>query len=212
MIILFITDSLAFPRISPEKISYEETYLFLLKKKFPDIDFLHFGIGGGTINKLYIGSEYYHETLNPDIVFMQSGIVDCAPRALREIEIQILSRIPVFGKLILNLVKKYSNFLRVKRNIQYTSINEFVFYMNSFEEKFKNIIWIEILPPVKEYEIKVNNIGNNIQVFNDEIKKKAHLSCANFNKDHVLSDYHHLSSNGHIELYKEIVKIIEKKF
>ena len=62
MKILFITDSLAFPRVFPEQVNYEETYLFLLKKKFPNIDFIHLGFGGATIDKLYYYSEYYETT------------------------------------------------------------------------------------------------------------------------------------------------------
>lgn len=209
MKILFITDSLAFPRVFPEQVNYEETYLFLLKKKFPNIDFLHFGLGGGTIEKLYYGTEYYHDALKPDIVFIQSGIVDCAPRALKLIELQILLRIPFFGHLILHQVKKYSNFLRVKRNVQYTNLKKFTFYMNNFEEKFKIIYWIEILPSIKEYEHKVKNISNNIKLFNTEIRKKKYVSTRNFNNTHVLSDYHHLSAKGHLELYKKLNKIIE---
>ena len=80
--ILFITDSLAFPRREPEAVMYEDTYIALLKTEFPQCDFIHHGRGGATIVELFKHSIYYHETLRPDLVFMQSGVVDCAPRAL----------------------------------------------------------------------------------------------------------------------------------
>ena len=90
--VLFITDSLAFPRTEPEAVMYEDTYIALLKAAFPQCDFIHHGRGGATIVDLFKHSTYYHETLKPDLVFMQSGVVDCAPRALTVVEQQVISR------------------------------------------------------------------------------------------------------------------------
>ena len=210
--ILFITDSLALPRTLPEKIMYEETYLYILKEKYPTIDFLHVGVGGGTIKKLFDYSQYFHETLNPSLVFIQSGIVDCSPRALKEFELDLLNRIPIIGKLILHLVKINSNSLRSIRNIQYTSISDYISYIKLFESIFKKIVWIEILPPVKEYNDKVRNIGTKINIYNNEIRKQTHISCIDFKKEFVQSDFHHLSVLGHIELANKISEKIDLEY
>jgi hypothetical protein len=208
MKILFITDSLAFPRVFPEKVLYEETYISILKKKFPSIDFIHLGVGGATIRNLFQYSEYYHETLKPDIVFIQSGIVDCAPRTLKEVEIRILVRIPFLGKWLLNFIKNNSNLIRGIRNIQYTNLTDYSAYILKFMKKFDKIIWIEILPPIKEYSKKVKNIENNINTYNSELRKYEYLSCNDFNKNHVQSDFHHLSTLGHIEMANKITQKI----
>jgi hypothetical protein len=166
-------------------------------------------VGGATIKKLFQYSEYFHETLDPELVFIQSGIVDCAPRALKEIEFQILLRIPFLGKWLLNFIRINSNLIRGVRNIQYTNLSDYSSHILNFEKKFKKIVWIEVLPPIKEYNDRVKNIGNNINLYNSEIRKREYISCKHFNRNHVQSDFHHLSSLGHVELANIISQKID---
>ena len=74
--LLLITDSLGLPRLFPEKTEYEDTYPNLLKKHFI---IMQYSKGGGTIIELYEQTGYF-KAFEPDVIILQSGIVDCAPR------------------------------------------------------------------------------------------------------------------------------------
>ena len=69
MTILFLTDSLSLPREGElEKVNYEDTFPFLLKKKFKEVNCIFLGIGGATIADLHRQANYYRG-LKPDLVF-----------------------------------------------------------------------------------------------------------------------------------------------
>jgi hypothetical protein len=206
--ILFITDSLGYPRPEPEFVLYQETYISLLKNEFADCDFIHQGRGGATILDLYKHSAYYHQTLRPDLVFMQSGIVDCAPRALSVIEQQIMSRLPLVGGLCMTLVKKYSRALRKARNMTYTSLEAFKNGVEQFESLFANVYWIGILPVAREYDDKVEGIGRNVNLYNKILRQRRYVETTDFDRSMIMSDYHHLSRAGHRKMYEQIAKII----
>ena len=206
--ILILTDSLAFPRTLPEEVKYSETYISLLKHKFPEIDFIHYGHGGSTLPNLYEYSSYYHETLDPFLVIIQCGIVDCAPRALTLTESQILKRIPLFNRPLLYLVKKYSKNLRKYRKISYTSLDEFKTYIEMFEKIFSKIIWIGIMPPPKSYIEKVPNIEINVNQFNKLIKQKDYINSDKYDETNLMKDGHHLTKKGHMALYQDLLSQI----
>jgi hypothetical protein len=206
--VLFITDSLAFPRAEPEFVSYEETYLCLLKNEFPDCDFIHQGRGGATIVDLYKHSAYFHETLQADLVFVQSGIVDCAPRALTVIEQQVISRIPVMKALFLGMIKKYSHVLRRVRNMTYTPLPAFRSYVSQFERLFPNVHWIGILPATEAYDAQVNGIRRNVAVYNAVLQEHRYVDTADFDANSIMSDHHHLNRVGHQKMYEKLAAII----
>jgi lysophospholipase L1-like esterase len=206
--ILFITDSLAYPRIEPESVLYDETYISLLKNEFTNCDFIHQGRGGATIIDLYKHSTYYHQTLRPDLVFMQSGVVDCAPRALTVIEQMVISRLPLFREPLTALVKKYSRFLRKARKMTYTSINMFVNNVERFEALFPNVYWIGILPATEEYECKLEGIRRNTEVYNDVLRRRKYVGTEHFDASMIMSDHHHLNRAGHRKMYEEIARVI----
>ncbi|MFW0737289.1 hypothetical protein [Flavobacterium sp. T12S277] len=206
--VLIITDSLGFPRSTPELLLYEETYIALLRNKFADYDIIHQGRGGATIRELYNHSTYYHETLNPDIVIIQSGIVDCAPRALTLTEQHIISRLPFVSKILISLVKKNSNFLRRYRKIKYTPVEIYQEYIRKFNALFQNTYWIGILPASDDYEKQLHNIKKSIFTYNDILKKEntndKYVSLVNYTDFDIMSDFHHLNKSGHAKLFKDI--------
>jgi len=214
--VLIITDSLGFPRNTPELLLYEETYIALLRNKFTEYDIIHQGRGGATIKELYNHTSYYHETLNPDIVFIQSGIVDCAPRALTLTEQSIISRLPFVSKILISLVKKNSNFLRKYRNIKYTPIEIYQEYIRKFKLLFHNIYWISILPASDDYEKQLHNIKKSIFMYNDILKKEntndKYLSLINYTDFDIMSDFHHLNKSGHNKLFKDLSVLFEQEF
>jgi lysophospholipase L1-like esterase len=215
MTILFITDSLGFSRVmGSEKVNYNETYINLVKSKFPEHEIIHLGIGGGTIINLLRQSNYY-ESLLPDTIFIQSGIVDCAPRALTEFEIELINRTPFFSKLISKTIKKHSIKLRNFRKITYTNPKRFKLALSRLIKKFNTeyIFAIGILPTSLEYENIVSGISENVNHYNSLIKNEIggnYISTHDFTKQDIMSDHHHLSKEGHTKLSNKIIEAIEK--
>lgn len=190
---------------------YEDTYISLLKEEFPQCDFIHHGRGGATIVDLYKHSSYYHETLKPDLVFMQCGIVDCAPRALTVVEQQVFSRLPVLGRPLTALVRKYSHALRKARKMTYTPVETFAEYVARFEVLFGNVHWIGILPATEAYEAKIEGIRRNIEIYDAVLRRNRYISTEHFYASDIMTDFHHLNCNGHRKMFEALVPVIRRE-
>lgn len=195
--ILVITDSLGFPRAEPELVPYEQSYIALLKGEFAQCDFIHQGYGGATIGDLYNRTAYFHHTVRPDLVIIQSGIVDCAPRALTLVEQQIVARLPLVSGMLVGLVKKYSRQMRKARRLTYTPIAAFEACVKQFEALYAKVCWIGILPASSAYEAKLEGIGGNVARYNAVLQQGRFVSTADFDSADVMTDHHHLSLAGH---------------
>jgi hypothetical protein len=208
-IVLILTDSLAFPRNEPEVVSYEQTWVALIKRRFPEIDFVHCGRGGATIEELFKHSAYYHGTIKPALVLVQSGIVDCAPRALSVIEQQVLQRLPIIGTMILALVRRNAARLRRWRGMSYTSLASYAVWVKAFERLFANVYWIGILPAAAEYESRMQGIATAINRYNDVLRLGNYISTTDFSSSDIMSDHHHLNADGHYRLAVRLAETIE---
>jgi hypothetical protein len=211
MTILIITDSLGFPRLTPEAVLYEKTYVAMLKKAFPTCDFIHQGQIGATISELYTHSVNYFGTTDLDLVFVQAGIVDCAPRALKKTEQAIVNKMPLISQFLIKIIKKNSEFLRKTRKITYTDLTAFRKYINLFEEKFTGIHWIGIVPASDEYEQYLSNVKINIEQYNTVLKERNYVSVEDFDKTDVMSDFHHFSLSGHQKMFERMATIIKQR-
>jgi hypothetical protein len=209
-IVLVLTDSLAFPRFEPEVVSYQETWVALLKRYFPQIDFVHCGRGGATIDDLFKHSAYYHWTMRPAMVLVQVGIVDCAPRALSIIEQQILQRLPIVGAMLLALIRKNASKLRRWRGMSYTSPTSYEAWIKKFECIFPNIHWIGILPADANYESRLEGISVAINHYNALLQRRKYISTADFASEMIMSDHHHLNVAGHHRLATLLAETIQR--
>lgn len=210
--ILLITDSLAFPRVTPEFVRYEDTYVALLKRRFPDWDFIHVGRGGATIVDLYKHTTYFHGTINPDLVIMQCGIVDCAPRTLTQIEQQILLRVPPLKGVLGPFVKRFSKQIRRIRKITYTPLPVFSEYVKNFEALYGNVHWIEVLPASEGYDQLVCGVSNNINEYNKIIRSRKYISTENVSTDCIMTDFHHLNVLGHRKIFEKLAELMASEF
>lgn len=207
--VLLLTDSLAFPRAEPEAVCYEQTWVALLKRRFPAVDFVHCGRGGATLVDLFKHSTYYHGTIDPALVLMQSGIVDCAPRALTVIEQQILQRLPVLGRPLLALSRRHAPRLRRWRRMSYTPLPVFEAYADHFERLFRNVHWIGILPALPGYESRVEGIGVAIERYNTALRRRRFVATEDFGPADIMSDFHHLSARGHARLAERLSAVVQ---
>ena len=212
--ILIITDSLSLPRDHPEIVSYEETYTYLLKKKYSDFEIIQFGHGGATIKTLFEQASYL-KMMAADIIILQAGIVDCAPRSLTKFEIDLINRIPFISKLIYQVVNKYSTKLRKSRNITYSTETNFKLNLIKLKNTFpnSNFYCLGILLANANYEVKVPNISNNIKIYNQILKtvfNKNFIDTSSIDNKGIMSDNIHLNQMGHKRIFDLVVKNILK--
>lgn len=212
MKILILTDSLGLPRSKPEYCSFEDTWPQLISNHH-HVHLL--SLGGGTITDILRQVEY-QKHFEPDVVILQSGIVDCAPRALTRFELDFLKRIPFLGKQLLKVVRKNSKQLRKLRRKTYTNIISYKKALLKLKnEDFKGIpvLGIEIVSPSREYELKIGGIKANVEKYNkvlEDIFNDLLVRTSNLPETGIMSDYIHLTKEGHYILHKEVLKHISR--
>ncbi len=213
--ILILGDSLCLPRNQPEIVAFYQAWPHLLKKN-EQFEIIQIAIGGGTIRNLYEQS-FYYAAYEPDFVIIQSGIVDCAPRALGWLEKEIINRCHLLEFIFYHFFP--INSMRKYRKITYTKPTYFKSLIKQFADRFQNsqLIWIGIIPASNEYEKNVTGITKNIIYFNSIIKTEIEsnygifLNTDTIPNEGIMSDYHHLNSIGHEWIYKHISIILSSK-
>jgi len=231
MKILCIGDSLALPG---HHNTYEDTWYYLLKRAFPEYDFISFfkralttdalvtlGGGEGDVDQRPSGADML-ESYMPDTVIIQLGIVDCAPRLLRRFEKKILFYLPkILSIWYVDLVKVIR-----KRDINRTDVPIEKFQKN-FENyldransiKTKKVIIIEIAYPDDRMVKKNQGIIYNIEQYNafiNTLQKKypfvkvvSPLDARNHNES-IYEDGYHPNALGHT-LIADAIKIILRR-
>lgn len=206
MKVLLLTDSLSLPRSYENgTVLWEDIYFNKLRHHFFDIEFILVAMGGATITQLHLTLNYYKET-KPDIVILQSGIVDCAPRALGQLEQQIVIKLRMF-----RLVHPFIKGLRKIRNITYTKPKEYEETLLKIKNSFpgKPFISIGILPGCEAYDKKVPGVSKRIEQYNAILKQHSiFIDNRNFPRDGIINDFHHLNEKGHQEIFDRIFPLI----
>ena len=224
--ILCVGDSLTLPR--GNDVKYEDTWLFLLKKYFSRFDFItHFkrGIttnvlvewGGGELNNTNnfpYGADCL-EHFNPDIVILQLGIVDCAPRLLKKgLETRIVSRLPEkVAKIYINLLKKIRGRNRTNTFVSIKKFEEnLINYFNRCKRQELSLaIVIKIGTPSEEMVSKNPNIIKNVEIYNAIYDKMQDLfpfvKCidplnSKQEKNEIFVDGYHPNKLGNNIVYK----------
>lgn len=206
MRILVITDSLSLPRVHDEGVvQWEEGYVNRLRKAFPETDFIQLAIGGATIEDLYNQLNYY-KVIKPDAVLMQCGIVDCAPRALTRLELQLVKKFHLF-----RLINPLTKALRRMRNIAYTSPRTFETAVKKLTAAFPEcpVFAIGILPVRPAYETQVPGILKRVQQYNDILQRHTRfIEMSDMPLSGIAGDHHHLNAEGHLFLFQRLSQII----
>lgn len=210
--VLLFTDSLALPRNEPEVVRLEETWPYLLKIEFSNYYFHQVSRGGGTVGDI-TNQLSYLKAFDPDIVIIQQGIVDCAPRALSKFEVDVFNNFKTTKYLSYKILKQKSVFLRKWRNITFTSKTKFSSAIDLLIDSYgkEKIDWLGILPGSKAYEQKVPGILKNIAAYNEIIKNQLgnqYLSMEDFPEDGKMSDLFHLNAVGHKFIYEKLKALL----
>lgn len=118
---IIIGSSMSLPT---EELKYEDTYVHLLRERYPDIEWIHRFLRSSSIERLnkegfkangYDNLEFY----TPDFVIVHIGVTDASPRYLprRKIMVKILNMSP-FAKYIYKFLRKHSY-----RKIKYCDVS-----------------------------------------------------------------------------------------
>ena len=224
--VIIITDSVSMPR--PD-VDYESTWIYLLKKKYPNLDIMDRSARGSTSRRLVTeggGGFDLLESYMPGLVILQLGLAECAPRLFRKqgFEFYFMNKIlsPVSRKRYINFIKKRR---KRKPELSETSPDEFRNNLNQYMQRcLKNntkLIIIKILRPtdlyisksplIKECIDRSNNIidelvkhYNNVYVVNP-VKESVDV-----NK--ICLDELHIDKVGNNLFFKEIDKCIMKLY
>ena len=210
--IVLFTDSLAMPRKGPQVTFYEDTYPCLLRK---DYEVFQFSKGGGLMNE-FIEQTFYYNQYKPDIIILQIGIVDCAPRAFSKLEETFFQSNRLLG-WVRGLISKFglSKKIRNFRRLSWTPKRCYQQGCRFFVSKFpqSQVYALSIVPPSEEYEKQVPGISKKIEEYNRILKdvfKQNLIDLSNIPAEGIMSDHHHLTKLGHQYVYDSIMCILAK--
>jgi len=169
---MILTDSDGYPRSFPvsEKFELEETYPYLIRKKFNDSIFFQLSFADIPTMKLISQPLGFLTHWKPDIIIVQSGIADCRPEAFTDFQKEIINK--VSAKYFANL-KKYVNrpSLIKKRQLYRVTKKQFQRAVKKFNLIFSHskIFWLEISVGSK-YEVFRPGIEGRKSEYNEIIK------------------------------------------
>lgn len=193
-----LTDSLGLPRGGSEATPPRQTWPALLRESVLVDDVTHVGIGGATVTQL-AGQLSYAIAAVPDVLVVQCGIVDCAPRALRQWERQALQQVPG-GRRVARAIEKRAVLLRRWRDIAFTS-------PSTFRDTCRTIVaragasrplWVGIVDAGDE--ARVPGIRARIRSYNGILRDTVgtgFVDVGDMPVDGVCADHHHLTAAGH---------------
>jgi len=205
--ILVFTDSLGLPRSVPEHCAYEDTWCFKLKR---DFNVHQVSIGGATSSDI-LRQCPYHIEFKPDVVIVQIGIVDCAPRFLTKFELELIKKLP--DKINSKLIRALNNSkVRNFRKITYVRTDLFARNIRKLQTFFKGtpVIFINILPASDSYEKILPGIKSRVEQYNEILINEAKYICETYDLHNkgVMSDYVHLNAFGHDMIYHKIFNFL----
>lgn len=215
MKIQIFSDSLALPREIPQKVYYEDTYP---AKLAANNIVAQYSKGGGTINELF-EQTFYYKMFCPDVVIIQSGIVDCGPRPFTQFEEQFF-KLNFFTKACKAVLKRLTkSWLRNVRKVAWTSPKMFRLYCIKFKETYTDIpiFALGILPARSEYEQQLKGITKRIFQYNNILKDvfgDNFIDTSDMPDAGIMSDHHHMTVIGHQFVYDQIIQrlsIIDNK-
>ena len=218
MRVLCIGDSLALPR---EGCKYECTWYYKLKKYYKDTEFVdYFKRGLRIIETRDLFSMYYSEYA-PNIVIIQTGICDCAPRYINsyklvwKIAIKLASRIG-FERFFWTIIKTL--FKRTKTCV-YTKPTNFKCL---YEELIKNFLKLGVLHIIivkighASKDVVASNpfFNENVDFYNsilDEIANKHKdivktIHPLDIVDENMFVDGYHCNPNGMDIVFKSIIE------
>ena len=172
---LIIADSLALPR---DRIAYEHTWPSLLADDTPDVTWINRAVRQSTTERLNTEGDRGGDCLEvfePDLVILQLGICDCAPRVLHRRTAAIAYRLPF------QLGTHLSSWLERRRG---RKVENCFVPLRSFEDNLRSylaraasqstqVIALAVLPTSKRLSEKSPLINGQIRAYNATLDRLA---------------------------------------
>jgi len=215
MKILCIADSLALPG---HDNTYEDTWFYKLQVAFREHVFISFfkrsitteiliTEGGGDASQPNTGADCL-EFYTPDVVVLQLGIVDCAPRLMRRkgLLYKIIQKSPsgvqnVFYKVLKKTRKRSSTNADVPPHEFSRNLN--IYLDRCVKINVKKVIIIKICTPDNSFVQKSPDILDAVRLYNgliDKLKEKYSIVTVvdplASNPKHIFEDGYHPNPEG----------------
>lgn len=206
MKVLIITDSLGLPRESPEKLYDFQCWPYkLIEDKEYTVS--TFSVRGLSTSDILGEYQSILKMYTPEIVVVQVGIVDCAPRILSRKHVKLVSLIPGVRGIVRHLLSKHRKFLSKFISRTYVNIDEFKLNLEKILNLYKDasVIFVPIFGASIYYENQVPGIKKNVDIYNGVIKKHnfVDIDCEDAS-NYTMSDHHHLNEQGHLLVYNAL--------
>ena len=211
-------DSLSMPRPS-EGIVYESTYPFLLAENGYEVICKSKRANDTKIQSVKQNILDDVLFLNPEIVIIHLGIVDCAPRLFKRREIRLLNLLPIRVRtIVINFFSKYRYVITKTRKITY--VNNVDYRRNlskiikDIQSENRKIILIKILDTNSSNLLRSFGFSENIKKYNeiiDDIAIALDLDTLDPNlcNDGLLSDGIHINKKMHEYIAMKVSNLIE---
>jgi acyl-CoA thioesterase-1 len=219
---------------------YEDTWIYLLKKSFPAIDFITFFARGATteiLNTTGGGNDGIDnkprgadllEFYEPEMVIMQIGLVDCAPRVMNRnlLFYKLLVRQPRaiqdnVWKVIKKFKKRDADTVDVKLEDFQANLEKYI--QRALAINVKKIIMVRICTPDERVTTKSPSFLDNINRYNavlDELGKKfadliVFIDPLNERaiKEHgvIYQDGYHTNAKGNALVHAALADVLKKE-
>lgn len=219
-LVMCIGDSSALPR--PE-IPYEATWYYLLSRRFAEKAWYPFfrrgvttdilGAGGGS-DGFPRGGDCL-ELYAPDVVIMQLGVVDCAPRLFANggLEMRIVSRLPQkLRSRYIEWVKKHRKRSTAKRWVSAARFEANVrdFFRRCHDIGVRKVIAIAIAIPDRSMLERNDILADSCREYNAILKKvcdefaEAELHEILDGEEGLYVDGYHPGVTGHFRIFEHL--------
>lgn len=224
MRVFCISDSLGLPRPG---VSYEDTWYYMLQKECPSIEFYPYFIRKTTTDSLKTIYYDYADYFNPNLVIVQLGICDCAPRIVNTNKLFWRLYFKIFDglrakDLAWKLVKRF-----LKRNNPsrvYVPIERFIsnneFFLKECINRQIKVLYVLIANPALSLQEKSPAMFKNIQRYNEALSELAikysnYVSFINPLSAGDIKDYtedgYHTNKEGANKVARGIIDYLDKK-
>jgi hypothetical protein len=223
--VLIITDSVSMPRPG---INYEDTWIYLLKKKYPQLDFIDRPARGAISRRLVTeggGGADLLETYMPGTVIIQLGLAECAPRLFKKTGFEFFFMNKILSQ---DLRRRYINFIKKKRRrkqaLAEATPDEFRGNLNQFIQRCvkynTKVLYIKILRATDLYLSKSPDIQKSIEIYNsiiDETASKYNNLVAispvkdNIDVNSICLDELHITKEGNKIYFKAVDSYFRKQ-
>jgi acyl-CoA thioesterase I len=207
--VLIIADSLGCAR--PE-ITVNNVWTDRILKAFSEKGVIFYTIlsRGLTTNHLNYS---FIELLQPDIIILQIGIVDCVRRALSKRILSWVKRIPIFKNSVRKFVRKHHFLFTKTFETRYTTPKEFKKNIQLLSSLAQKVVFIRIADAGETMNKITFNCQKDIDMYNQIIAIEGQLidPYKSFSAcDYIIeSDGHHLNDFGQDLVFQSVKKVID---